>query len=55
MNDNEIICHCEGITLKQIKDAIKKGYNTIELLEEHLSVGIACGYCIEVLEEIIES
>ena len=55
MNDNEIICHCEEVTRKQIIDAIKEGYNTIELLQEHLNVGIACGYCIETIEELLEN
>jgi nitrite reductase (NADH) large subunit len=53
-NKTDIICHCEGITYGQILDAINKGYKTIEELSEHLNVAIACGYCIEDLEEIIE-
>ncbi len=52
--DDEIICHCEQVTYKKIVDAIKNGANTVEELSDLLDVGIACGYCIEDLENIIE-
>ncbi len=53
-NNSDVICHCEGVTYKEIEDAIKNGYDTLEKLGDHLNVGIACGYCIEDLEEILE-
>ena len=49
-----MICHCEGVTYEVIVQAIQKGYHSVELLSQHLNVGIACGYCIEVIEEILE-
>ncbi len=54
MDSNEVICHCAGITLKEIKDAINEGYNTVELIQEHTDAGISCGYCIEVIEELLK-
>ena len=53
-NNSDVICHCEGVTYERIVDAINKGCDTLEKLGNHLNVGIACGYCIEDLEEILE-
>ena len=53
-NKEDIICHCEGVTYQTVVDAISNGYNSLELLGEHINVGIACGYCIEDLENILE-
>lgn len=30
MDDNTIICRCSDITLKEVKDLIKDGYQTLE-------------------------
>ena len=52
--NNDIICHCEEITYEAIENAIKNGADTIEKIQDQTSAGIACGYCIEILEEILE-
>lgn len=53
--NDEVICHCAGITYKEIKDAITKGATTVEEISDVTDAGIACGYCIEQLEEILEN
>ena len=51
---SEIICHCEEITYKEILQAIKDGAKTVENISDETNAGIACGYCIETIEEILE-
>ncbi len=57
MSDNEIIiCRCEDITLKDIKDAISNGYRDIESLRRHLKLGTGpCQgkTCIPLAEKIL--
>jgi NAD(P)H-nitrite reductase large subunit len=57
MKDEEIIiCRCEDITLKEIKDAIHKGYKDIESLRKYLqlSAGPCQGKtCIPLTEKIL--
>ncbi|AIO19108.1 BFD-like [2Fe-2S] binding domain protein [Candidatus Izimaplasma bacterium HR1] len=51
---SEIICHCEEITYKEILKAIKDGAKIAEDISDQTNAGIACGYCIEAIEEILE-
>lgn len=51
---NEIICHCNQITYETIVKAIHNGANSVEEVTELTNAGIACGYCIETIEEILE-
>ena len=50
----EIICHCEQVTYDEIQKAIRNGARTVEEISDQTNAGIACGYCIETLEEILE-
>ena len=51
--DQDIICYCAEVTYKQITDAIDKGATTIDQIGDINEAGIACGTCIEDLENII--
>jgi len=51
---NEIICHCEEITYREILQAIKNGAKTVEDITDATDAGIACGTCIETIEDILE-
>ena len=51
---SEIICHCEEITYKEILQAIKDGAKTVEDISDQTNAGIACGVCIETIEDILE-
>lgn len=50
----EIICHCEQVTYEDILKAIKSGAKTVEDISDQTNAAIACGYCIETIEEILE-
>ena len=51
---NEIICHCQEITLRAIKKAIQNGATTVEDIQVKTEAGISCGVCIEEIEELLE-
>jgi NAD(P)H-nitrite reductase large subunit len=51
---NEIICHCEEITYKEIIEAITNGATTVNDISNATDAGIACGTCIEIIEDILE-
>ena len=53
-NDIDIICYCAEVTFKEIKEAIHKGAENIDQIGDITEAGIACGVCIEQLEEILE-
>ncbi len=57
--DNEIIiCRCEDVTLRQIKDAIDDGYDTIDELKRILRCGMGpCRgtTCIPLIRRILAS
>ena len=52
-HDDDIICYCQEITYATIVTAIQQGYDTVEAIIDYTDAGIACGTCIEDLEQII--
>jgi len=40
MNDNTIVCRCEDITLKELRDLIKEGYTTLDEIKRALRLGM---------------
>ncbi len=42
-----LICQCKGLTESQIRDLIRQGWNSMELLEVATGVGAECGGCWE--------
>jgi nitrite reductase (NADH) large subunit len=51
---SETICYCADIDYDTILKAIKQGAKTLEDIADKTDAGIACGYCIEELEIILE-
>lgn len=39
-DDNIIVCRCEDITMKEVRDAIKEGFTTLEELKRVLRAGM---------------
>jgi len=52
-HDDDIICYCQDISFKVIRRALNEGAKTVEELIEITDAGIACGTCIEDLEQIL--
>ena len=47
------ICHCLGITDKDIEHAFQKGAHSWEQLQQATKIGTACGKCKEAAMEIL--
>lgn len=52
--EDGIVCYCQNISYDQIVEAIHNGAHTIEAIIEATNAGIACGTCIEDLENILD-
>lgn len=55
MKDDDIICTCYDISVKDIKDAYANGAKTLDEIEEVTKAGTLCGACISDLEALIDS
>lgn len=43
MSDKIIICRCEDVTLREVEEAIEKGYDDLESLKRY--TGFGTGFC----------
>ncbi|ABX42801.1 (2Fe-2S)-binding protein [Lachnoclostridium phytofermentans] len=55
MNDDDIICTCYEVSVKDIKDAYANGAKTVEAIGEATQAGTLCGACIGEIESLLES
>lgn len=53
MNDDEIICNCLGVSVKDIKDAIASGCQNFEQVQEKTGAGTVCGACNDEVEALV--
>ena len=53
-NGSMIICHCFGVSEKQIIEAINNGAKTMDDITKMTSSGLACGRCRENIEKILK-
>jgi len=51
---DDIICFCEEVTYETIVRAIQDGADTVDKITDRTDTGLACGTCIEDLENILE-
>ncbi|MCL2209689.1 MAG: iron-sulfur cluster assembly scaffold protein [Treponema sp.] len=51
--DASVICHCLGITDKDIETAFTGGAHTWEQLQQATKIGTVCGSCREKAEELL--
>jgi bacterioferritin-associated ferredoxin len=50
------ICLCNGITDKQIKNAVRQeGVGNVRDLKHSLNVGNQCGRCVQMAQDIIDA
>ena len=47
------VCLCNAISDSDIRDAVHKGVDDIETLQEELGAGTVCGSCREYTEHLI--
>lgn len=54
MNDQDVLCGCNNITLKDVKLQIQQGVKTFEELQEKTSIGMYCPPCEESSKKVFE-
>ena len=55
MKDDDIICTCFDLSVKDIKDAYANGATTLDAIMDTTKAGTLCGACISDLEQLIDS
>ena len=51
--ESKVICHCLGITDKDIEAAFHNGARTWEHIQQATKIGTVCGSCREKTEELL--
>jgi len=46
-DDDFEVCECMGVSLKEIKESIKNGCNSLDCIEDETDAGCGCGRCKE--------
>ncbi|MBD7912569.1 MULTISPECIES: (2Fe-2S)-binding protein [Clostridium] len=54
MEDNDMICNCMGLTVRDIKDAIDNGAKSFDDVQEATQVATGCGACEESVRELVD-
>ena len=49
------VCICQGITDRQILDAIERGHDSSAALANALGAGTCCGRCQETVDALVQS
>ena len=53
MNDEDIVCYCLGVSVKDIKDAIASGCQNFAQVQEKTGAGTVCGACNDEVEALV--
>ena len=53
MKDEDIICTCMSVSVKDIRQAIDEGARTVQEVQEKTGSGTVCGVCNEDLEQSV--
>lgn len=48
------VCLCVGLTEQELKDAIDRGDNTMDLLMEEHGIALGCSICKDEVERILK-
>ena len=51
MKDEDIICTCMSVSVKDIRQAIDEGARTVQEVQDKTGAGTVCGVCNEDLEQ----
>ncbi len=55
MSDDKIVCNCMGVTVGDIREAIKNGASNFEEVQEATSAATVCGKCLEYAENVVKA
>jgi bacterioferritin-associated ferredoxin len=48
-----LVCHCLGVSDREIREAVLDGANTVDQVEERCGAGGGCGGCRELVSDVI--
>lgn len=48
-----IVCLCEGVSAREIQEAVAKGASCLEEVSKACSAGLGCGSCHDQIQDII--
>jgi bacterioferritin-associated ferredoxin len=49
-----IICHCHGVTDREIRRAVRDGARSLRMIGSACGAGSGCGGCQEAVQEILD-
>lgn len=50
-----LVCHCKGVTSKQINAEIARGADSVEEIGRRCGAGTGCGGCVPLIEMLLEN
>lgn len=54
MTNDEIVCTCMSVSIKDIRNAIEQGATSFPQIQEATGIGTVCGVCSDDAQAIIE-
>ena len=54
MHDEDIVCTCMSVSVRDIKTAIEAGASSFQEVQDANGAGTVCGACNDVLESVVE-
>lgn len=54
MHDEDIVCTCMSVSVRDIKTAIEAGANSFQEVQDATGAGTVCGACNDVLESVVD-
>lgn len=54
MQEDKLVCNCVGVTVADIREAIKKGASNFGEVQEATGVSSVCGECREYAENVVK-
>lgn len=52
--DRDMVCRCMGVRAGEVRECIRQGNTTLDLLEKKLGVMSACGFCKFKIQQLLE-
>jgi bacterioferritin-associated ferredoxin len=54
VDNNQVICGCMNVKVKDLKDAIKNGAKTFEQVQSATKVGTGCTGCVDSVKLLVD-
>ena len=55
MHDEDIVCTCMSVSVRDIKTAIEAGASSFQEVQDATGAGTVCGACNDVLESVLRN